>query len=82
MNNKNLNIQALRGFCAVVVFFSHALHIYNCELIDSLDKTPFRFFYAGEVAVSIFFVLSGFFYYTENEQILFYKKTVLSKHSN
>lgn len=81
MSNKNLNIQALRGFCAIVVFLSHALHIYNSELIDFLDKTPFRFFYAGEVAVSIFFVLSGFFYYTENKNVKFtsYKKMVIKK---
>lgn len=65
MNSINSNIQALRGICAVVVFMSHAMHVYNSQIIEFLDCTPFRLLYSGEVAVSIFFVLSGFFYYKE-----------------
>ena len=79
MNNKNSNIQALRGICAIIVFFSHSLHVYNNGIIDYIDKTPLYILYAGKVAVSIFFVLSGFFYYTENKYVVAYKNTIVKK---
>lgn len=78
---KNLNIQALRGVCAIMVFLSHSMHVYNCEIVHTLDRTPLRLLYAGEVAVSIFFVLSGFFYYNKSSDFSLrqYINTIIKK---
>ena len=78
---KNLNIQALRGVCAIMVFLSHSMHVYNCEIVHTLDRTPLRLLYAGEVAVSIFFVLSGFFYYNKSSgfSLRQYINTIIKK---
>ena len=61
----NKNIQALRGICAIIVFLSHSLHVNDIEWVISLHNSPLHFFFDGEVAVSVFFVISGFFYYKE-----------------
>lgn len=67
MQKRNLNIQCLRGICALVVFFSHALNIYNISWVQDLMSTPWHFFFDGQWAVVVFFALSGYYYYTERE---------------
>lgn len=61
-NNKNVNVQYLRGICAFIVFFSHALGVYKSDILHYLRFSPFHFFYDGQIAVMIFFVLSGYYY--------------------
>lgn len=61
----NKNIQALRGICAIMVFLSHSLHVNDIEWVSVLHNSPFHLFFDGGVAVSVFFVISGFFYYKD-----------------
>ena len=56
----NYNIQYLRGICALVVFFSHALNIFKIDWVQYLMPTPFHFFFDGQWAVIFFFTLSVF----------------------
>lgn len=58
---KNLNIQGLRCVCAIMVFLSHALFVYQIGWLK--EENPLKLLIDGHVAVCIFFVLSGFFYY-------------------
>ena len=56
------SIQGLKGIAALMVFFSHAL----CMPITpfyGLRDTPWHFFYDGQIAVMLFIVISGFFYF-------------------
>lgn len=58
-------IQGLRGIAALMVFFSHAFCMPKSCLTDLID-TPWHIFFDGQIAVMLFFVVSGFFYYKEN----------------
>lgn len=70
MQKRNLNIQCLRGICALVVFFSHALNIYDINWVQDIMSTPWHFFFDGQWAVVMFFALSGYYYYTERDLTL------------
>ena len=77
---KNKGIQILRALCAIQVFLSHTLNVYQDSIGVQLIDTPLHFFYDGQCAVIIFFALSGFLYY--NEKQLTYKSytnKILSK---
>ena len=72
MHNKNLALEGLRGVASLVVILSHAafgflpyLHTGNPSDLRMAQEewlfiSPFRFIYSGELAVCIFFVLSGY----------------------
>lgn len=61
----NSGIQLLKFIAAVMVFNSHAFDTCPNEIIGYLHKSPFHLFFDGQVAVVIFFVVSGFFSYKE-----------------
>lgn len=58
---KDNSIQGLRGICALVVFFSHALNIPIIP-ISSIKESPLHLFFDGQISVMIFLAISGFFY--------------------
>lgn len=58
---KNNNIQRLRGVCALIVFLSHSLCMFNSSLISDIHRTPLWLLFDGQSVVLIFFALSGFF---------------------
>lgn len=75
MTNKrgHLNsLDSLRGIAALIVIFSHVFLAYyaeihsgtrlssSSELALSVFHTPFTFFYRGQFAVLLFFILSGY----------------------
>lgn len=64
---KSATIQNLRGICALMVFLSHSLLMYRNEVIGDLYHSPLHFFFDGAIAVNIFFAISGFFYYKNEE---------------
>jgi peptidoglycan/LPS O-acetylase OafA/YrhL len=55
-------LDALRGLAALSVFLGHAFGLMpqTPGLLLSIQNTPLRFFYDGNAAVLLFFVLSGF----------------------
>lgn len=59
---KNYSIQSLKGICALIVFFSHALNFPNIPVVQSLMHSPIHVFFDGQIAVIVFIVISGFFY--------------------
>ena len=61
--DKNVGIQYLRAICALVVYFSHYVMAINNPVINAFRLTRWSFIVDGSIAVCIFFVLSGFFYY-------------------
>lgn len=65
-NNKrlNLNIQGMRGLCALMVFGGHVTGAFNLPWIQD-PQNPLRMFLDGHAAVIFFFFLSGYFYYTD-----------------
>lgn len=70
---KNNGIQALRGCACTMVFLSHVIGVLpNGFRIFGVDLTnsPLRVIWGGEVAVVIFFFLSGFFAYNEAFELL------------
>lgn len=77
---KNKNIQALRGICALMVFFSHSLHVYDSSVVTFLHNSVLHIFFDGEIAVCVFFVLSGYFYFKEDSfSFIKYKNAFLKK---
>lgn len=79
-SRKNDGIQILRALCAIQVFFSHTLNVYQSSLGSKIINTPLHFFFDGQCAVIIFFVLSGFLYYNDKKLTLkLYIKKILSK---
>lgn len=61
---KNLNIQGLRGVCALMVFAGHAFGVYTLPWLVALSDTPLYLPWDGHAAVMMFFALSGYLYYT------------------
>ena len=55
-------LDALRGLAALAVFWGHAFLIMPVKpvLLQAVGRTPLHFFYDGDAAVLLFFVLSGF----------------------
>ena len=79
-SRKNDGIQILRALCAIQVFFPHTLNVYQSSLGSKIINTPLHFFFDGQCAVIIFFVLSGFLYYNDKKLTLkLYIKKILSK---
>ena len=69
---KNDNIQILRGIACFMVFLSHICGSLNHELLIGkyrLSDTPVHLLYSGNAAVVIFFVLSGFFFYSDKKEL-------------
>lgn len=69
-NNKktiNQNFQMLRGICALIVFFSHALNFFPLQWVESLSLTPLHLVFDGQCAVMVFFLLSGYLHYNNRE---------------
>lgn len=65
MKKFNLNIQGARGICTLMVFFGHATGAYNIPWLQNHMNNPLRLLLDGHAAVVFFFVLSGYFYYTD-----------------
>lgn len=65
MKQYNQNIQGLRGILALIVFSGHATGAFYSTTRDAFLSSPLGFMIDGGVAVTVFFVLSGFFYYNE-----------------
>lgn len=65
MKKLNLNIQGARGICTLMVFFGHATGAYNIPWLQNHMNNPLRLLLDGHAAVIFFFVLSGYFYYTD-----------------
>ena len=59
------SIQGLKGIAALMVYFSHALCM-SISPLNHLNDTPLHIFYDGQIAVVIFIVISGFFYYKKD----------------
>lgn len=77
---KNKGIQILRALCAIQVFLSHTLNVYQESIGSKLINTPLHFFFDGQCAVIVFFVLSGFLYYNERQLTYkLYRNKILSK---
>lgn len=54
-------LDGLRGIAAIMVFLSHFFGIfYENHFINSIQNSGLRFFWNGDAAVILFFVLSGF----------------------
>ena len=66
--NRVLSVQGLRGVAALIVYFNHAFFFYNSDIFLSLKDSPFHLFFDGELAVMIFFIISGFFYYPPHQK--------------
>lgn len=64
---KNNGVEIIRGICAIQVFLSHILCVQKSSLIENMQQSPFHFLFDGQCAVIVFFVLSGFFYYSKKE---------------
>lgn len=63
---KNQEIQGLRGFGAIVVFLSHFIGALPFALLVGNVNLKYTFvgiFFNGTIAVSMFFLLSGFYIY-------------------
>lgn len=63
MKKLNLNIQGLRGVCALMVFGGHVTAAFDNPWLYS-QYNPLRALLDGHAAVIFFFMLSGYFYYT------------------
>lgn len=64
-NHKTIgSIQGMKGLAAFMVFLSHALCT-PVSLFYEIKDTPWHLFYDGQIAVMIFIVIGGFFYYKE-----------------
>ena len=66
MKHKNQNIQALRGICALMVFLSHTLSVKDIPYVRCLMESPLHLLFDGQIAVVVFFTLSGYYYYKES----------------
>jgi peptidoglycan/LPS O-acetylase OafA/YrhL len=53
-------LDSLRGLAALTVVFHHFSRICSPQVVHVLDRTPLRLLIAGQQAVILFFVLSGF----------------------
>lgn len=73
MTNKNNAAESIRGLASIAVVLSHLsltffpqLHNYDqsdlpeFDFLNSINESPFAFFYSGTGAVFVFFVLSGY----------------------
>lgn len=63
MKKLNLNIQGMRGVCALMVFGGHVTAAFDNPWLYS-QYNPSRALLDGHAAVIFFFMLSGYFYYT------------------
>ena len=63
MKKLNHNIQGMRGVCALMVFGGHVTAAFDNPWLYS-QYNPLRAFLDGHAAVIFFFMLSGYFYYT------------------
>lgn len=59
-NNRNLNVEFLRGILMVWIVLYHFTTRYS-QLFGV--KYPITFDYGGTIGVAIFFILSGYFYF-------------------
>lgn len=61
--DKCVGVQYLRAVCAIMVFLSHYVKGTNNGVINAFSMSRWSFVVDGSIAVAVFFVLSGFFYY-------------------
>ena len=61
---RNLNIQGLRAVLSLIVFAGHSIGAYLKIDENTYTSNPLDFLWDGNICVVIFFVLSGYFYYT------------------
>lgn len=79
MKKLNLNIQGLRGVCALMVFGGHVTAAFDNPWLYS-QYNPLRALLDGHAAVIFFFLLSGYFYYTNQcIDILKYIKLLINR---
>ena len=64
-NNYNQGLQSLKGIAALTVFFSHSLHQFPSEFVNTLNGSFAHLFFDGQISVVIFMALSGFFYWKD-----------------
>lgn len=69
--NKIEAIQGLRGIAAIMVFLSHALCMPISPFYLVYKNHPLHFFYDGQIAVVLFIVISGFFYWKERKPSIY-----------
>lgn len=70
--NRSFGIQYLRAAACIMVFLSHFIGMIPDNVrFDrmALNYTPLRLLWSGESAVVIFFMLSGFFIYKNDEKL-------------
>lgn len=79
MKQFNLNIQGMRGICAMMVFWGHVLMAYNIGWIQDNQHNPLFILMDGRAAVVFFFMLSGYFYYSPNVTCRKYVSTIIKR---
>lgn len=63
----SVSLQSLKGLAAIIVFMGHALGMYHNEYVASYKSTAFNILSDGQCSVAIFFCLTGFFSYREQQ---------------
>ena len=79
MKKMNLNIQGMRGICAMMVFWGHVLMAYRIGWIQENQHNPLFLLMDGRAAVVFFFMLSGYFYYSPNITLRKYTSTIIKR---
>ena len=63
---RDMRIDGLRGFLALAVFFSHFVGLYYFQLTGQWGNLPYPFFaHAGAVAVCLFFMVTGYLFWSK-----------------
>ena len=60
-------VQSLKGIAALMVFMSHSIGFYKSSEVEAFYTTPLHLFTDGQCAVMLFFAITGFLTYREND---------------